>query len=52
LASDAVSSYVERELEIVAGIEAGLIDARAGHVRSHDDAMAQLRATIAAAKSD
>lgn len=45
LAGEAIAEYVARELEIVAGIERGLDDARAGRVIPHDDAMRRLRAT-------
>ena len=47
LASIAIADYVDRELEIVDGIERGLADMRSGRVVSHDDAMARLRRTIA-----
>lgn len=45
LAGEAIAEYVARELEIVAGIEAGVEDMRSGRVVSHDDAMRRLRAT-------
>ena len=46
LAEEAIAGYVERELEIVAGIERGLDDKRAGRVVPHDEAMARIRKTI------
>jgi predicted transcriptional regulator len=46
LAGQAISSYAERELEIVEGIERGLADAKAGRVVAHDDAMARMRRAI------
>ena len=52
LAGEAIATYVARELEIVAGIERGLDDMREGRVVSHADAMARLRKTVAAAKTD
>ena len=46
LAEEAIAGYVERELEIVAGIERGLDDKRAGRIVPHDEAMARIRKTI------
>lgn len=46
LAGEAIASYVERELEIVAGIERGLGDRAAGRVVPHDVAMRRIRKTI------
>ena len=46
LAGEAIAAYVDRELEIVSGIERGLADMKAGRVVSHGDAMARLRATV------
>lgn len=46
LASEAVETYVDRELAILEGIERGLADAQAGRTVSHADAMAQLDAVI------
>ena len=46
LASEAISAYVARELDIVEGIERGLEDMKAGRTVSHADAMARLRATV------
>jgi predicted transcriptional regulator len=50
LAAEAVEAYVDRETAIVEGIEAGLADMRAGRVIGHDEAMAQIGQTIAAAE--
>lgn len=46
LAAEAVSAYVERELEIIEGIEHGLADVKAGRIVSHDEAMAEVEAVI------
>ena len=46
LAGEAIAAYVDRELEIVSGIERGLADMRAGRVVSHGDAMARLREKV------
>ena len=46
LAAEAIAAYVERELEIVSGIERGLADMNAGRVVSHADAMVRLRETV------
>lgn len=43
LASEAIAAYVERELCVIEGIEAGLADLRAGRCVDHDDAMAAIR---------
>ena len=51
LAGEAVAAYVERELEIIEGIHAGLADAEAGRTVSHDEAMAEVYAVIDAANS-
>jgi predicted transcriptional regulator len=50
LAAEAITSYVAREAEIIEGIERGLADAKAGRLVPHDEAMARLEATIAAAE--
>ena len=50
LAAEAVSAYVERELEIIEGIQRGLADVEAGRVISHDDAMAEVYAVIDATR--
>mgnify|MGYP000913295330 CR=1 FL=1 len=51
LAAEAVSAYVERELEIIDGIRRGMADAEAGRVVSHDKAMAEIHAVIDAAEA-
>ena len=50
LAAEAVAAYVDRELEIIEGIERGLADVEAGRVVPHDEAMARLDAVIEAAE--
>jgi len=50
LAAEAVAAYVERELEIVEGIQAGLADVEAGRVVPHDEAMAEIRGVIDTAR--
>jgi predicted transcriptional regulator len=50
LAAEAVTAYVERELEIIEGIQRGLADVEAGRVVPHDEAMAEARQIIADAK--
>lgn len=50
LAREAITAYVERELEIVAGIKRGLADMEAGRVVPHDEAMRSLRETVARAQ--
>ncbi|MQT13210.1 CopG family ribbon-helix-helix protein [Segnochrobactrum spirostomi] len=51
LAGEAVAAYVDRELAVIEGIKRGLSDADDGNVVSHDDAMAEIEAVIAAAES-
>ncbi|KGJ12747.1 MULTISPECIES: CopG family ribbon-helix-helix protein [Paracoccus] len=51
LAAEAVSAYVERELEIIDGIRRGMADAEAGRVVPHDEAMAEIHAVIDAAEA-
>lgn len=50
LASEAVEAYVDRELEIIDGIERGLADVAAGRTVTHDEAMAAVRAAIDATR--
>jgi predicted transcriptional regulator len=50
LAAEAVARYVEEEAAVILGIEQGLADAEAGRLVPHDEAMARLEATIAAAE--
>lgn len=51
LAGEAIAGYVERELEIVAGIERGVADMKAGRVVPHEEVMADIDAIVEAAKS-
>jgi len=51
LAAEAVSAYVDRELDIIEGIKLGMADAAAGRVVSHDEAMAEIDAMIEAAEA-
>lgn len=46
LATEALSAWVERELEITRSIERGLDDVKAGHVVSHDVAVAEINAVL------
>ncbi len=46
LATEALSAWVERELEITRGIERGLADVKAGRVVSHDEAVAEINAVL------
>ena len=46
LAREAIGDYVARELEIIAGIERGLDDMKAGRVVAHEDVAADIDATI------
>jgi predicted transcriptional regulator len=50
LAAEAIAKYISRESEIVAGIERGLADMKAGRVVPHDEAMARLENTISSAE--
>ncbi|BCG89384.1 MULTISPECIES: CopG family ribbon-helix-helix protein [unclassified Mesorhizobium] len=51
LAAEAVSAYVDRELEIIEGIKRGMADAVAGSVVPHDDAMVEIDAVIEAVEA-
>jgi predicted transcriptional regulator len=51
LAAEAIAGYVARELAIVAAIERGREDARAGRVVPHDTVMREARAVIAKART-
>ncbi|RUW62400.1 CopG family ribbon-helix-helix protein [Mesorhizobium sp. M7A.F.Ca.US.008.03.1.1] len=51
LAAEAVSAYVDRELDIIEGIKRGIEDAAAGRVVPHDDAMAEIDAVIESAEA-
>jgi len=50
LAGEAIAGYVERELEIVAGIERGIDDMRAGRVVPHEEVMSDIDAIVETAK--
>ncbi len=52
LAGEAVSTYVDRELEIIEGIKRGLADVETGRVVPHDEAMAEARRVIAEARRE
>lgn len=52
LAGEAVSAYVDRELEIIEGIKRGLADVEAGRVVPHDEAMAEIYAVIEAVEAE
>lgn len=52
LAAEAVARYVEEEAAIILGIERGMADAKAGRLVPHDEAMARIEATIAAAERE
>lgn len=49
LAAEAVEAYVNRELDIIEGIQRGLADMEAGRVTPHGEAMDRIEAAIAAA---
>jgi len=51
IAVDALEAQINRKLEIIEGIQQGLEDMRAGRVVPHDEAMDQIDAIIAAARS-
>jgi predicted transcriptional regulator len=51
LAAEAVSAYVDRELEIIEDIKRGVADAATGRVVPHDEAMAEIDAIIEAAEA-
>jgi predicted transcriptional regulator len=46
LAAEAIASYVDRELQIIGGIERGIADMKSGNVVPHDVAMDELDAAI------
>lgn len=51
LAAEALTAYVERELQIIEGIQRGLADVQAGRTIPHDEAMDQLDAMIESMRS-
>jgi predicted transcriptional regulator len=50
LAGEAIAGYVERELQIIEGVERGLADMKAGNIVAHDEVMAEIEQTIASAR--
>jgi predicted transcriptional regulator len=50
LAAEAVEAYVNRELQIIEGIQRGLADMAAGRVTPHEDVMARADEIIAEAR--
>ena len=50
LAAEAVSAYVDHELQIIEGINRGLADVEAGRVVPHEQVMAEADQIIAEAK--
>ncbi|WP_027060609.1 CopG family ribbon-helix-helix protein [Mesorhizobium loti] len=52
LAAEAISAYVDRELEIIEGIKRGMADVAAGRIVSHDDAMAEIAAVIESVEAE
>jgi predicted transcriptional regulator len=50
LAAEAVEAYVNRELQIIEGIQRGLADMEAGRVTPHDEVMARAEQIIAEAR--
>jgi predicted transcriptional regulator len=50
LAAEAVTAYVDRELEIIGGIKRGLADVEAGRIVPHEQVMAEARQIVAKAK--
>lgn len=51
LAGEAVSAYVDRELEIIEGIKRGLADVDAERIVPHDEAMAEIHDAIDAVEA-
>lgn len=52
LAEEAVTAFVEEELALRQSIEDSLADGRTGNVVSHSDAIADMRAMIAAVRRE
>jgi predicted transcriptional regulator len=46
LAAEAIADFVERELQIIEGVERGIADMKAGRLISHEVAMEELEAII------
>lgn len=51
LATEAVETYVDRELAIIEGIQRGVADVAAGRTISHEEAMATVQRAIDVASS-
>jgi predicted transcriptional regulator len=52
LAGEAVSAYVDRELQIIDGIKLGIADIDAGRLVPHESAIDEIYAAIADVKGD
>lgn len=52
LAAEAVEAYVNRELQIIEGVQRGLGDMKAGRVTPHKEAMDRIDAAIADASNN
>lgn len=52
LAAEAVEAYVNRELQIIEGIQRGLADMESGRVTPHKEAMDQIDAAIEVASKN
>ena len=50
LAAEAVEAYVNRELEIIEGIQRGIADMEAGRVTPHEEVMARVDRIIEEAR--
>ncbi len=50
LAAEALETYVNRELQIIEGIQRGLADMAAGRVTPHDEVMARAEQIIVQAR--
>lgn len=50
LAAEALDAYVNRELQIIEGIQRGLADMAAGRVTPHEEVMAQAAKIVAEAR--
>ena len=50
LAGEAIAAFVERELDVIEGIERGLADIEAGRIVPHEVAMRRIRARIRRAR--
>jgi predicted transcriptional regulator len=50
LAGEAISAYVDRELEIIEGIKRGMADVEAGRIVPHEQVMAEARQIVADAR--